>query len=109
MRTQTKAMLQLERFLYRYPDIDMEPLFQWDAEGEQTLKALPYVINWFERAIEAIPHHQLEFNIEERTLSAIFQFANVMPWLFVPTTFHKELGAITRKGCEHCGCSCILM
>ena len=30
----------------------MEPqLFKWGAEeGEQNLKALPYVINWFERA-----------------------------------------------------------
>ena len=62
----------------------MELLFQWDAEGEQTLNALPYVIDWFERAREAIADDDEQHGIEERKLSAIFQFARAMPLLFVP-------------------------
>ena len=30
----------------------MEPLYNWDTEGEWTLKALPYIVAWFERARE---------------------------------------------------------
>ena len=89
------------KILHHYPDIDMEPLFQWDAEGEQTLKALPYVIDWFDRAEEAVAdgegdsrsssdesnnEEDEEYNIEERKLSAIFQFAKFMPLLFVHTS-----------------------
>ena len=25
----------------------MKPLFEWDSDGEQTLKALPHVVDWF--------------------------------------------------------------
>ena len=53
----------------------MEPLFQWDAEGEQILKALPQVMNWFGRANVAVADDDEEYGIEEQKLSAIFQFA----------------------------------
>ena len=63
--------------------MDMEPqLFEWGAEeGEQNLKALPYVVNWFERARAAVANDVEEYNIEGRKLSAIFQFATSMPLL----------------------------
>ena len=67
--------------------MDMEQLFEWDADGEQTLKAFPYVINWFRRAEEAVTGDVItggDYNIEERKLSAIFQFAKAMPLFFVP-------------------------
>ena len=68
----------------------MEPLFEWDADGEQSLKALPYVVDWFERAKVAVADEDGgDYNIEERKLSAIFQFAKVMPLLFVPISCIK--------------------
>ena len=45
-----------------------------------------YVINWFERARAAVAFETLtgeSYRIEERMLSAIFQFAKAMPLLFV--------------------------
>ena len=99
-----KSHVAIRKILHLYLDIDVEPLFQWDAEGEQTLKALPHVVNWFERAKVVAAADNEGYNINKRKLSVIFQFAKAMPWLFV-----QELGVITRKGCEHCGCSCILM
>ena len=79
-----KSHVAIRKILCRYPDIDMEPLFQWDAEGEQTLKALPHIINWFERAevIAAADDEEGEtYRINDRKLSAIFQFAKAMPLL----------------------------
>ena len=99
-----KSHVAIRKILHLYLDIDVEPLFQWDAEGEQTLKALPHVVNWFERAKVVAAADNEGYNINKRKLSVIFQFAKAMSWLFV-----QELGVITRKGCEHCGCSCILM
>ena len=32
----------------------MEPFFDWDSKGDHTLKALSYVIAWFDRAREAV-------------------------------------------------------
>ena len=79
-----KSHVAFKKILKYQPNIDMELLFQWDAEGEQTLNALPYVIDWFERAREAIADDDEQHGIEERKLSAIFQFARAMPLLFVP-------------------------
>ena len=85
MNTHTnKSHVAIKKILKFHPNIDMEPLFDWDAEeGEQNLKALPYVINWFGRAREAIVDEDEEEynNIEGRKLSAIFQFAKAMPLL----------------------------
>ena len=78
-----KSHVAFKKILKYQPNIDMEPLFEWDAEGEQTLKALPYVIDWFERARVAIRNDvEEEYNIEERKLSSIVQFAKAMPLLF---------------------------
>ena len=70
----------------------MKPLFEWDADGEQTLKALPFVIDWFGRAEEAVAGDQdrEDYHIENRKLSAIYQFAMAMPLLIVPASNIKE-------------------
>ena len=70
----------------------MEPLFEWNMEGggERNLKALPHVVAWFERAGEAVADDEggeESYNIEERKLTAIYQFAQAMPLLFVPASF----------------------
>ena len=54
----------------------MEPMFDWDAEGEHSLKALPCVISWSNRADDGIA----STNIDTRKLLAIiyhyhYQFA----------------------------------
>ena len=49
-----KSNVAIKKILKYHHNIDMEPLFEWVADGEQTLKALPYVIDWFERAREAV-------------------------------------------------------
>ena len=50
------AIKAIKKILKYHPNIDMSPLYGWDSEGEWTLKALPYVINSFERAREADLH-----------------------------------------------------
>ena len=99
-----KSHVAIKKILKYHPNIDMEPLFEWDAEGEgeQTLKALPFVIDWFERAKVAVAdeddsssddnddscesedddEQEKDYQIAERKLSAIFQFAKDMPLLF---------------------------
>ena len=80
----------MKKILEYHPNIDFEPLFQWDAEGEQTLKALPYVVDWFDRAEVAVVDNSGEsYNLEEKQLSAIFQFATAMPLLMVPASSIK--------------------
>ena len=80
--------MTIKKILKYHPNIDMGPFFEWgmDAEGEQTLKALPYVIDWFERAKVVAAADNEDYNISERKLSAIFQFARAMPLLCVSTS-----------------------
>ena len=100
MNTHTnKSHVAIKKILKFHPNIDMEPLFEWDAEGEHTLKALPYVMNWIERARVAFADEdEEEYNIEERKLSAIFQFAKAMPVLFVPASNIKEESNKRKRG-----------
>ncbi|MDB4430429.1 hypothetical protein N9140_00565, partial [bacterium] len=83
-----------------HPNIDMEPLFEWnmEGEGEHDLKALPYVVAWFDRAQEAVASDEGgdSYNINERKLSAIYQFAKAMPLMFVPVP-HDKGGDHKRK------------
>ena len=83
-----------------HPNIDMEPLFEWDSEGEQTLKALPFVIDWFGRVDAAVAGDQdrEDYHIENRKLSAIFQFAKGMPLMFVPETHIKVYNRKRKRG-----------
>ena len=76
----------------------MEPLFEWDAEGEQSLKALPYAIEWFGRAGEAIggAFDREDYHFEKKKLSAIFLFAKAMP-LFFAQPFYIDEGSKKRK------------
>ena len=78
-----KSLVAIKKILKYHPNIDMEPqLFEWDAEGEHTLKALPHIINWFERAGLAVANEvEDQYNVDGRKLNAIFQFAKSMPLL----------------------------
>ena len=56
------------------PNIDMSQLFEFDKDDQWTLKALPYVVDWFRRA-EYASFYELGKSVETKKLSAIFQFA----------------------------------
>ena len=67
--------------------VDMEPLFELNADDdERNLKALPHVIDWFGRVRESTQDEEIVNRIDERKLSAIFQFARTMPLQFVPAS-----------------------
>ena len=77
--------------------VDMEPLLELDSEDdERKPKALPYVIDWFDRrGRESQTRNEEVDSINARKLSAIYQFARAMPLEFVPspsciTLLHKE-------------------
>ena len=94
-----KSHVAIRKILSYHPNIDMEPLFEWDADGEQTLKALPYIVDWFERAKDAVVDLRREgYRVEERKLSAIFQFTTSMPLLFVPTSQIKVDNKKRKRG-----------
>ena len=93
-----KSHVAIKKILKYHPNIDMGPLFEWDADGEQTLKALPFVIDWFGRAEEAVAGDQdrEDYHVEEKKLSAIFQFAKAMPLFFAQPSYIDE-GSKKRK------------
>ena len=78
-----KSHVAIKKILKFHPNLDMEPLFEWDADQEQTLKALPYVIEWFGRAGDAVAdiEESENYHIENRKLSSSFQFTKAMPLL----------------------------
>ena len=96
-----KSHVAMEKIL-KYNPLDMAQLYGWDSEDERTLKALPFVLEWFERARKAVrtpqrrclgqpgrsyPSDEGRFHkINERKLSAIYQFAKAMPLLFIPSS-----------------------
>ena len=83
-----KNHVAIKKILKYQPDIDMSPLFDWNMEGdgERDLKALPYVLSWFDRAEEAVADDEEggeSYNIGARRLSSMYQFAKAMPLMFV--------------------------
>jgi len=82
-----KSHVAIKKISEYHPNIDMEPLFELDEGRERTLKGLPLIIDWFERAKEAVVNDRdsYYYQVEEKKLSAIYQFAQAMPELFIPT------------------------
>ena len=91
-----KRHVIMKKILQYHPHIDMNPLFGWDMEGEWTLKGLPYIIDWFNRAAVAVNDRgtrrvarakdRVNYNVDQKKLSAIYEFAKAMPSLFIPTS-----------------------
>ena len=82
-----KSHVAIRKILEHHPNIlaDMNPFFaDWIFDDEQSLKALPHVINWLNKAAKAVksPGHYYK-NIQQKKLSAIYQFARAMPLMFV--------------------------
>lgn len=111
-----KRNVAIKKILYYHPHIDMEPLFTMDLDGEEKdLKALPYVLSWFDRAAVAVDDEEWiyedydvrnnydrgeyietflsevneTYRVKERKLSAVYQFVQAMPLLFVPASHMK--------------------
>ena len=91
-----KSRVAIKKILRYHPNIDMTPLFEWDEDGEQSLKAFPYVIHCFDIARQGLELNQRGYKIEEKKLSAIYQFAKAMPLLFVPAS-HIKFDGKKRK------------
>ena len=91
-RNENKSDVAMKKILKHHAIIDMKPFFDLGAEeGEWNLKALPVIIDWFERAEKAVAGEVEEnYNIEQKKLSAIYQFARTMPSLFVPPSHVKQ-------------------
>jgi len=88
-KERNKNHVAILKILKCHPNIDMEPLYAWDSKDNQTLKSLPYAIDWFERAIKIVDWRDgdnYKYHVEEKKLTAIYQFALDMPLLFVPST-----------------------
>lgn len=82
-----KKKVAIIKILQNHRHFDMQPLFEWD------FKALPLVIDWFERAA-ACPTDSNNANIGNRKLSSIYQFIRGMPTLYVETRSNKELSEV---------------
>ena len=87
-----KSQVAIKKILkchYHKIFIDMKPFFEWNMEGEheRNLKALPYIVDWFERAAEVEEGEQ--YNTNQKKLSTIYQFTQAMPLLFVPASHIK--------------------
>ena len=106
-RGENKSHVATMKILQYHPNIDMSPLFKLDSEGEQNIKGLPYVVDWFERAKEVVATVFLrsgrnihaaepEKSVKTKKLSAIYQFARSMPLMFV-TSSHTKAGDKKRK------------
>ena len=86
-----KRHVAIKKILKYHPNINMEPLYNWDVDGERTLKSLPYVIAWFDKAREAVDERledededEYNYQVDEKKLSAVYQFTRAMPLQFVP-------------------------
>ena len=92
------------KILKNHPNIDMEPMFGWKTGGEWSLRALPYVFDWYERVEEAAREYNIcPCEIWKLELSSMYQFARSMPLLFVPANQikvaskkRKRKGSINR-------------
>lgn len=85
-----KSHVAMIKILKYHSNMDLSTLYDWDLGGEWTLKALPYVVGWFDKAREAVANDDEErYTIDTRTISAFYQFARAMPLMFVPSSHIK--------------------
>ena len=94
-----KSHVAMIKILQYNRNIDMEPFFEWnlEGEGERELKALPYIVAWFDKAGEMAVREGIQcYHVDRRKLSAIYQFATSMPLLFVPAS-HVKVGVKKTK------------
>lgn len=90
-KSSNKSHVAIRKILKFQPNVfrNMQPFFaDWISDDEQSLKALPYVIDWLNKAarITAQPSPDMIYqfkNIKLKKLSAIYEFAHTMLVMFV--------------------------
>ena len=99
-KNRNKSHVAMIKILQYNRNIDMEPFFEWntEGEGERDLKALPYIVAWFDKAGEMAAREGIQcYHVDRRKLSAIYQFATSMPFLFVPASHVKVEGKKRKR------------
>ena len=87
----SKKQIAMMKILKYHDNFDMQPLFEWD------FKVLPCMIKWFEKAAERPSYldkfrlPDLEAMVQQRKLSAIYQFIRGMPLEFIEARSMHEL------------------
>ena len=89
-----KKEVAMIKILQHHNGFDMKSLFEWE------FKALPLMINWFQRASAITMPENFEANIGPRKLSCIYQFVRAMPELYVSTRLRKQLEDVKSKESE---------
>jgi len=91
-KSSNKSHVAIRKILKFQPNVfsDMQPFFaDWISDDdEQSLKALPYIIDWLNKAAritaQSSPDMIYQYkNIKLKKLSAIYEFARTMPVMFV--------------------------
>jgi len=116
-KIENKRQVAIRKILLYHPNIDMKPLFDMASEDEEwSLKGLPYVVAWFERANEIFPKvknkrelanlgisqtetesERESYDIDPKKLSAIFQFTRAMPLSFAAATPFDDEGKKKKR------------
>lgn len=81
-----KENVAMKKMLQYHDEFDMQPLLKWD------LKALPLVMDWFERAAKECP--EFESKISKLRLSSLFDCIRGMPMLSIHGRTVNELREI---------------
>jgi len=94
----------IDKILEYQPNFDVELLFEWGSEDERNLMALPYLIDWFDRASVLISNrynglsrrdlmrcyrNRDQRKLSVQKLSAIYEFSLAMPLLFDVQSMRK--------------------
>ena len=74
--------------------INMQPFFEWD------LKVMPYAVRWFDDAIATLIANQMPETLQQRKLSAIYQFIRGFPMLYIEGGLKQELKEIESNMAE---------
>ncbi len=92
----------VQKILHSHPNLDLTPFFQWEAQLEQQLVTLFYVIDWFERAAAYLNRGDgAEEGISLRKLNALYQFIRRVPSV-VESCTPFDLVANNAVESEHC-------
>ena len=91
-----KVVERMKKKAYYHHEVlpDIESLYDWDINGEWTLKSLPYVIDWYDKALVAV--HEVnddcsdDEEVPQMKLSAVYEFAKAMPLLFLPASYKAK-------------------
>ena len=90
----SRSQVAIKKILLHHSPLDMKPLFEWNVDDDQqSLKSLPFLIDWFKKVNEI----NYICSLNSRKLDAIYQYAKAMSYLFVPATHHINGGDKKRK------------